>query len=76
MIKSPVWIPCNSCDLSARCALRSDHLREALFAFGRGVESPDCLFWREARWHGVDGVLPLPAPRFLSVRKGGHYVCD
>lgn len=59
-IESALQAPCATCADRRLCEDAADLIRRSLFAWARGLERPVCEFFREARWHGVEGVSPAP----------------
>ena len=69
MIAAALRAPCASCADKARCEDRPGMVRDCLFAWAADKPLPVCDFWREACWHGIDGVfLPSSSPHPTGLR--------
>lgn len=50
--------PCNGCRCSGSCPAQNELCRVALFAWVHDEQLPECPFFQELFYHGLEGVRP------------------
>ena len=50
-------VDCRTCRQKGRCAMEAGRYRQALFAWAKGKDLPDCQDYLPRYHHGVDGVF-------------------